>query len=481
MARLGQDRVLTTSHRFSLRVRVFLAILGTALVPQLLVFAWSMFERDAKNKMRGHTWDTANAARRVVIAGGSPENELGKLAIARGVHLRMLDDEGRTVFDVDADHPDDASEPLQRFFFDAQDQSAVREVDRDLGPVQDRSEVAYARSSGSFMDCQTSNVMVCQGVLPVKEAHTLIHVQKTSLRPVQAVYALRHQLVRLGFFTVPLAFLLALYLVSRIMRPIESLRRQALAKAGLASRSADLEEHQDEVGDVGHAVNILLASLEERRAANEAFVADLVHELKTPVAAIRATGDVLSDSAKKLDGLVTEFLDLARAEAGMPNEERSSVDVRALCEGVVESAKSDTRHAALTFEFSGSPEPLLITGVAHRLESTVRELLENAASFAKSTVHISLTVSARDVVLSVHDDGAGIAHGDLPKVFDRFFTTRSRARGTGLGLALVRAVAEAHGGSVAVESEPEQGTTFELSLPRVHTEFTPVSGTVHRG
>jgi two-component system sensor histidine kinase ChvG len=283
---------------------------------------------------------------------------------------------------------------------------------------------------------------------------------------------------------------LALYTGRRLVRPIEHLRRQALEKAAAESPRAVLDPEQpDEVAVLADAFNVLLLALDKKRTDNQAFVAELVHEFKNPVAAIRACADtlqstpldsdratrlarVLHDSAGKLDQLVTHFLELARAEAGMPNEERSKVDVAALTRALVDRMRDDARYASLHFRFDGPREasgPLFVVGVPHRLDALFRELLDNGASFAKREGTVSLSVVSSDgqVQITVSDDGPGIPPDDMGKVFERFFTRREgERRGTGLGLALVRAVAEAHGGSVVASSRPGEGASFEVRLPR---------------
>ena len=108
---------------------------------------------------------------------------------------------------------------------------------------------------------------------------------------------------------------------------------------------------------------------------------------------------------------------------------------------------------------------LLVTGVASRLESALRNLLDNALSFARSRVTVDVRREGEQVVLAVSDDGPGVPAEDVARVFDRFFTTRGDRRGTGLGLALARAVVEAHGGTIVVDSRPAEGARFVVRLP----------------
>jgi two-component system sensor histidine kinase ChvG len=299
--------------------------------------------------------------------------------------------------------------------------------------------------------------------------------------------SLRHHLLRLALLTTPVALTLAFYMGRRLVRPIEHLRRQALEKAAAQSPRTVLDaERRDEVGVLADAFNVLLLALEKKRVDHQAFVADLVHEFKNPVAAVRACADtlvsgpldeeraariarVLHDSTGKLDQLVTHVLELARAEAGMPNEERSRVDVRALTSALVERFRDDARYAGRRFLFEAPEEPSIVLGVPHRLDALFRELVDNGASFAgeDGIVRVSVASSGGEVRIVVSDDGPGISADDLSKVFERFFTRRQgERRGTGLGLALVRAVTEAHGGTVIASSRPGEGASFEVRLPR---------------
>src|SRR5262249_11056259 len=158
----------------------------------------------------------------------------------------------------------------------------------------------------------------------------------------------------------------------RVVRPVEELRRQAVAKASEPSPRADLTiRGGDEMQDLASSFNALLAALEERRFANEAFVADLVHEFKNPVATIRACADalaespadaaraarlsrLLTESSGRLDALVTQFLELARAEAGMHREPREPVELASLARGVVDSMSE--RYPGIRFVVD-APEP----------------------------------------------------------------------------------------------------------------------------
>jgi len=460
----------------SMRLRALLVVVIVVLSPLGLVAASSWIDESVGRRMAA---DVRAAADEVAaaLATTPPAATLDDVARRHDARMRIYDARGEIVAQIDRD---DGTHPLQSLgmlLFGADGAPSLAEFDATLGPVSQREESLDAASTR--VKCRSSDgakLYVCSAARRAGDA--LVYVQESSRRPVRALYDLRYQIGRLAIVMLPVALLLAWWLGWRTVRPIEDLRRQVLAKAAVAAPGADLSlPRRDEIGDLAAAFNGLLRTLDDRRTQNERFVADLVHEMKNPVAAIRACAEalearsdderaarlarVLDESGAKLDALVTQLLDLARAEAGMPNEARGRVDVAALARGVVDSLRADSRW---TCAFEIDAEDAAIDGVDHRIEAALRNLIENAASFAKSRVRVRVRADDR-VAIDVEDDGPGIAAADLPRVLDRFFTTRGRAHGTGLGLALVRAIVDAHGGSVRAESG-ESGATFRVAFPR---------------
>jgi signal transduction histidine kinase len=315
-------------------------------------------------------------------------------------------------------------------------------------------------------------------------------LQRLALESPEAAQNLRNPLGRLTIVLVPGSALLAGWLGWRMVRPIERLRDQVRRKESDASKAGDLDaSRHDELGDLARSFNRLLDQLESHRRQNEAFVADLAHEFKSPVAAIRAAAEaldqrpaaeldparleritrILRDSGHRLDMLLSQFLELARAEGGMIDAERTAVDVAALARGIAGSFAQDPRYAELTFEVD-APDEIVTLGVASGIESALRNLIDNAASFATKHVRVTVRRIGARIVAEIDDDGPGVPSGDAARVFDRFFSRpRPHAEpgsrsGTGLGLALVRAVAVAHGGTVELGQAPLGGARFTIAL-----------------
>jgi signal transduction histidine kinase len=474
----------------SMRVRAMAVVVTVVLMPLFLSAATGLEERRVGARLATNVQEGAEEAGENLSNPGALEG----LARRRDLRVRVLDPDGRTVTDVDYEAGTNPLASIGALFFGDDGAPSPRAFDETLGPVAARPEARLetsAKGATASSVCRTSEggkLLVCSAARRI--GGRLVYVQASSRRAVRALYDLRYEISKLVVILLPVGILLAWWLGWRTVRPIELLRAQVLERAAQGEPGPRIDlPRDDEIGDLARAFDGLLRTVDERRLANEAFVADLVHEFKNPVAAIRASAEqlrakdpdprterlarILEASSARLDALVTQFLELARAEGGMPNEARAPTDLGALARGVVDSVRADVRWSGVTFVFRSSVEGI-VACVPLRIESALRNLVENAASFAAPDGEVEVTVDASEsaVAVAVRDTGPGIAEADLPRVFDRFFTTRGSARGTGLGLALVKAVVVAHGGEVHAAPAPGKGATFHLTLPR----FVPPSG-----
>lgn len=235
-------------------------------------------------------------------------------------------------------------------------------------------------------------------------------------------------------------------------------------------------------------VLLLVVDITERERTDSIrrdFVANASHELKTPVSTIIASSEALQialergdpssagfaarieGSARQLDRLVADLLDLSRLEKDQP--EMGPVRIDHLVRDEVERVRGEAEHKGLDL---GLVVESVIAMVNHRdVAIGTRNVLDNAVRYTPQGGSIMVTVSREDgdAVISVEDTGEGIPTRDIERVFERFYrvdSARSRATGgTGLGLSIVKHVAESHGGSVSVESELGVGSTFTIRLP----------------
>ena len=219
------------------------------------------------------------------------------------------------------------------------------------------------------------------------------------------------------------------------------------------------------------------------------FVANVSHEFKTPLTAIRGFAEtllsgalndpknnrrfleIIRDHSARLDRLTDDLLKLARIEAGKLELEFFPVGLVELIEGCAEMTllKASRKQIALAIEIP--PELPALRGDASLLREVLQNLLDNAIQYTIAGGRISVTASAsaRDAVISVTDTGIGIPLADQERIFERFYrvdAARSReAGGTGLGLSIAKHIVEAHGGRLSVESEVGRGSQFFFSIP----------------
>jgi len=228
---------------------------------------------------------------------------------------------------------------------------------------------------------------------------------------------------------------------------------------------------------------------EERRidAIRRDFVANVSHELKTPVGAMSLlvealTGetepedrdrlsDMLQREAKRVEDIIDDLLELTRLEEG--ERETEKVKVSKLVAKSVDKVRTFAEGMRVQVAVTGDAGDEKIEVDRRAVVRALTNLIDNAVRYSEADQQVTIAVEVRDhvVAISVQDDGVGIPRAELERVFERFYRVdRARSRetgGTGLGLAIVRHVAENHGGRVLVESKPGDGSTFTIELPRL--------------
>ncbi len=268
-------------------------------------------------------------------------------------------------------------------------------------------------------------------------------------------------------------------LTGRALRPVDAMAGEAQTiSAAALDRRLPVPGSSDEIHRLAETLNAMLDRLEASTARQRRFVADASHELKSPVATIRAMlevadqspdfdewrtliADLLAEDAR-LERLVADLLTLARTDEGAPLPRREEVDLDQIVgrEADAVSDRARVHTAAL--------RPVRMWGDPDRLAMVFRNLASNAARYGGEVWFESRAVDGQAVV-SVSDDGPGIPAAERERVFERFVRLdEARARGaggTGLGLAVCRAIARAHGGDVQVVEPRHGGATLEVRLP----------------
>jgi two-component system, OmpR family, sensor histidine kinase MprB len=262
------------------------------------------------------------------------------------------------------------------------------------------------------------------------------------------------------------------------LAPIDRFTRRTEQLAAAPDPSERMEVGGgEELARLARSFNATLDALERSVEAQRQLVADASHELRTPIASLRANIQTLGEADRlpsherealradivaeldELTALVADVVELARGAA--PDDLTGEVRLDELVDAVVERARARTGNRA---EFRVKTEPTLVKGDPGRIHRAVSNLVDNAVKWSPPGEPVELSLS--DGALTVRDHGPGFAHGDLPRVFERFYRADG-ARGlpgSGLGLAIVRKAAEAHGGSAEAANAPGGGALLRVSF-----------------
>lgn len=309
-----------------------------------------------------------------------------------------------------------------------------------------------------------------------------------------STHDLRLLVLLLLFASIP-GVAVASLLSGRIDREVATLNAGALQ---MATGDLSTRVRADEIAELhalATAFNTMAARLEalaavrdEAEAARRELVAAVSHDLRTPLASLRALAEALSDGVvddpegvrrylgliltetERLSKLIDDLFELARIESGTLQLDRATLTVQDLLSEVLErmSAQARQKGIALSGAVEGEPPPIVID--SQLVTRAFLNLVQNAIQHTPAEGAIRLTARHAEgmVAIAVRDSGSGIAAGDLPHIFERFFRgdpARSRDAGAGLGLAIARGIIEAHGGTIAAESPDGGGSLITFTLP----------------
>ncbi|MGC1376905.1 MAG: HAMP domain-containing sensor histidine kinase [Anaerolineales bacterium] len=305
-----------------------------------------------------------------------------------------------------------------------------------------------------------------------------------------------------GGLALVLALFLAFWMARWVADPLQRIVNAAreFGQAGGAASPLPLQG-PSEVRELVGAFNAMTARVESGRKSQRDFVANVSHELKTPLTSIQGfaqaildgaaatpeaqkqSAQVIYNEASRMYRMVLGLLDLARLDAGIADLKRIPVDLTALLNSVGERFEMQARQAGVTLAVRAAGLPS-ITGDGDRLAQVFINLVDNALKYTPTGGRVELSAASMgdSVSVKVADTGAGIPPEALPHVFDRFYQVDpSRAggvhHGVGLGLAIVREIVRAHGGKISVRSIVGVGSEFVVQLPLVNPDASTI---VHR-
>lgn len=298
------------------------------------------------------------------------------------------------------------------------------------------------------------------------------------------------ELLIMGVVVLLFSALGSYWLASRAFAPIHNLIRTARSiKEGDLQQRVPVPAARDEVYFLAVTLNEMIESLDTAFSRQRRFVADASHELRTPVAVIRSTTDVallhattqeeyisvlrnVNIESERLGRLINDLLALARGDEGKTKLEHEPVRLDQLADVVAANADTIAEEHHVTIHRS-QLQPVTVIGDETRLIQMIMNLLDNAIIYTNpgGSVTLSVTATPTHAIVTIQDTGIGIGKEHLAHIFERFYRVdqarvRNAGGSSGLGLAIVNWTVQAHQGTITVESQPDQGSTFTVSLPR---------------
>ena len=286
------------------------------------------------------------------------------------------------------------------------------------------------------------------------------------------------------------------------MRPIREIGAAARRIAGGDFKTRISRQADDELGELCAMVNSMADELETTERLKNDFISSVSHELRTPLTAIQGWAETLQDVGKsgeptleeqrlvqsgmrvildetqRLSGMVEELLDFSRMQSGRLRMNMEKMDVLAELEEAVLIYEEKARRENILLRYN-EPETIpVMVGDRTRLRQVFINVIDNALKYsdAGGEVRISASVRGDSVLISVSDDGIGIAPEDLERVKMRFYKGNYSRRGSGIGLAVADEIVTQHGGSLTLTSALGVGTTVQIMLPLGGAETTNDAG-----
>ncbi|QJC53560.1 HAMP domain-containing protein [Paenibacillus albicereus] len=346
---------------------------------------------------------------------------------------------------------------------------------------------------------ETSGERIVAASAPLLREGRIISVVRytAALGEVDRMVTLLVRMTLLTGAAVILLFLaLSIWMANRIVRPLRELTRRARHMAdgdwqlGVSGRRG-----RDEIGQLSDTLHTLAVELNKREKLKNDFISSVSHELRTPLTSIKGWSETLADpgsrreevqeglgiiarETERLTGLVEDLLDFSNLSSGSMDLHVEELDLNlpvreCVTQQAVRQEETGVRLLSLL-----EPAPLHVRGDANRLRQVLINLIDNAFKFTPEggSIRVSAHREGAEAVLLVADSGVGIAPEDLPHVTDKFYKGLSARPGSGLGLAICKEIAEQHGGSLRIGSEPGAGTTVELRLPLTGGSDLPPAG-----
>lgn len=281
-----------------------------------------------------------------------------------------------------------------------------------------------------------------------------------------------------------LMLVLGLYFIKSIVMPLRqiSVNARKIAKGDFGVHIEETTD--DELGELCHLFNYMADELENSEKIKNDFISSVSHELRTPLTAIKGWSEtiaaspndketvkkgmrVIAEESERLSNMVEELLDFSRIQGGRFNLSKANMDVFAELTDAVIIYSEKARQENKTLLYDEPQEIVTIFGDRNRIRQVFINIIDNAIKYSAVNGHIivATAMTADSVIITVEDDGCGIAGSDLPKVKAKFYKANNTVRGSGIGLAVADEIVTAHGGTLDIESELGRYTRVVITLP----------------
>jgi len=367
---------------------------------------------------------------------------------------------------------------------------------RDIGPepsqealleLRSQSRALFARPGVDLPHRRYAATTVMAG----DEVIAVVEVSRSTLGIEGFLATLRQILLAVVVVAVALSLLISVLLARQLSRPVLDMEQATRRIAGghLDVRLRDYRS--DELGRLAESINWMAERLKDLEDTRSQFISEISHDLRTPLAAIkgmlvnliddaepgtRASLETVERETDRLIRLVNQLLDYSRWRGDKLALELGPVDVADVCSTAMELSRPAANHRGISLEAEVQSELPIVRADGDRLQRVVFNLLDNAIKFTPSGGRITLSANQEpgEVRICVRDTGRGMTPRQVSEALDSHH--RGAGGGTGLGLIIARAIVEAHGGSMGIESSPGRGSLVWLTLPCNNRSFFANAG-----
>jgi signal transduction histidine kinase len=356
---------------------------------------------------------------------------------------------------------------------------------QDIGPQPSRAALAELHYRSPTVFIQPSHDLshrryAARSIVTGEQMIGVVEVSRSTLTTERFLISMRNILLVAVLIATLMSLLVGVLLARRISRPIRDVE---VATQRIAAGDLDIRLRSypaDEIGRLAHSVNRLAGRLKHLEAARAQFIGEISHDLRTPLAALkgllvnliddsepgkRPSLEIAERETDRLIRLVNQLLDFSRWQGGQLKLDCKTVDVGEIARDalVVVRERANHRNIRLSDRISPGLPPARVD--RDRVERVILNLLDNGIKFTPAGGEVALSVRQREkeIEINVQDTGRGMTAEERERAFEPYY--RGAGGGTGLGLAIARAIVEAHGGRMSVESKQGQGTRVWFTLP----------------